>query len=246
MNGWAERLPRVTIPLGDPKPVTLVLPYYECPQFFSVHCAHLRALPCELAEWLSVIVVDDGSPTKPLVLPSDRPCRMRAFRIDRDVPWNWLAARNIGAHQAGNGWLLVTDIDHVAPIDTLRRVIYGTHDPKVMYAFARREHTGEAIQPHSASFLLTRSLFWRIGGYDETLSGHYGSDGDWRRRAAKLAPIHLLSDELIRHEYVDDSSVKTLTRKLPSDTAAVKRLVAARGAGWAPKTLSFAYHEVIA
>src|SRR6185436_13220201 len=122
---------------------------------------------------LKVIVVDDGSPSKPLALPDDLPCAIRGFRIERDVPWNWLAARNIGAHHAQDGWLLLTDMDHEVPMATLRAVIWSRHDAAVIYAFSRREHTGELLSPHSASFLMHRDLFWRIGGYDERLSGHY-------------------------------------------------------------------------
>jgi hypothetical protein len=244
MAGWARALPVVT-PLEsvEPKAVTLVLPYYECPEFFAVQCEHLRRLPEDIAPYLKVIVVDDGSPTKPLVLPADLPCAIRGFRIERDVPWNWLAARNIGAHHAG-GWLLLTDMDHEVPMATLRAAIWSQHDESVIYAFSRREYTGESLAPHSASFLMHRDLFWRIGGYDERLSGHYGTDGDWRRRCAAFAEFRVLSDVLIRHEYVKDSSTTTYVRKSPEDAVAVKQLVAARGRDWRPTALTFPYHEV--
>lgn len=248
MNPWTRGL-RVESPLsGSPKPVTLILPYYECPQFFQTQLAHLRALPRDITEHLSLVVVDDGSPTAPLDMATmaDLPVDWQAFRIDRDVPWNWLAARNIGAHHAKHGWLLLTDMDHIAPAETLRAVIYGQHDAAILYAFSRREHTGQAIYPHSASFLMHRDTFWRIGGYDETLSGHYGTDGDWRRRCAALYRFQVLREELIRHEYVADSSSTTYARKSPEDALAVKRLVSARGPGWRPKTLSFPYHELSA
>jgi hypothetical protein len=91
---------------------------------------------------------------------------------------------------------------------------------------------------------MTRAMFWRVGGYDETLSGHYGTDGDWRRRCAAAAPMHVLPDELVRHEYVADSSTRRYVRKLPADAAAVRRIVTARRPGWTPKTLSFPYREL--
>ena len=83
----------------------------------------------------------------------------------------------------------MTDIDHVLPASTAQALIYGQHDPKVVYAFSRIEHTGEKVNPHSASFLMTKKMFWKIGGYDEELSGHYGTDGDYRRRLATKAGI---------------------------------------------------------
>lgn len=240
---WCRNLPRVTVEPGSPKPVTLVIPYYENATFFAKQALLWQSYPRALAEQLSIIVVDDGSP-EPCAKPEGL-SNLRLFRIGVDVRWNWLAARNIGAHHAAPGWLLLTDMDHVVPTDTLRSVIYGQHDPKVVYAFSRRECTGADAAPHSASFLLTRDLFWRIGGYDEALSGHYGTDGEFRRRIAATARMAVLTDELVRHEYVDDSSTTRYQRKQPQD-AAVRQLVAARRPGWRPRTLSFPYHEVAA
>jgi hypothetical protein len=242
---WAARLPVVTVPqAAQPKPVTFVYPYYDNPLFFATQVARWRAYPPNLCAHVSAIVVDDGS-SMPAALPPAPPFPIRLFRIAVDVPWNWLAARNIGAHHAPDGWLLLTDMDHVVPAETLRSLVWGQHDPAVVYAFSRREHTGAAIAPHSASFFLTRRLFWTIGGYDETLSGHYGTDGEFRRRVREYAPIQVLSDALVRHEYVGDSSTSRYRRKDPQDAVAVKRLIAARGAGWRPKVLSFPYVEVL-
>lgn len=236
---WCRDLPTIAVPRGAAKSVTLIVPYYENANFLQRQLAHWRTARDRFSDHFSVIVVDDGSP-QPAVI--DQP-DVRLFRIDQDVRWNWLAARNIGAHHAPDGWLLLTDMDHVVPLETLDAVIHGQHRPGTIYAFSRREHTGAAVSPHSASFLMTRALFWQIGGYDETLSGYYGTDGDYRRRAARHAPLQLLPDVLIRHEYVEDASTTRYRRKQPED-AAVKRLVALRRPGWTPKVLSFPYHEV--
>lgn len=240
---WCEGFPTVHVAQGgEPKRLTLIVPYYENPDFLKLQVGWWATFPAWLREHLSAIIVDDGSP-EPAQLPKTLPFPIRLFRIHQDVRWNWLAARNIGFHHAPEGWCLVTDIDHVVPQSTATAVVYGQHDPTKVYAFSRIEHDGRPANPHSASFLMTRQMFWRIGGYDEALSGHYGTDGDYRRRLAQHAQIHILEDRLIRHEYQGDSSTTRYLRKQPED-AAVKGIIATRGKRWQPRTLSFPYHEV--
>ena len=256
---WCADLPVVSVPAATaPKAVTFVYPYYENPRFLAQQLTWWSQYPRDLQALLSVIVVDDGSPMAPAAdvvrahpawsgkpKPGEHrgPVPVRVLRIHQDVRWNWIGARNLGAHYAPDGWLLLTDMDHVVPTGTLASVVYLQHDPGAIYAFSRAEHTGAPLVPHPNSWLMTRAMFWRVGGYDETLSGHYGTDGDWRRRMAMTAPIQVLRDCLIRHEFVDDASTTRYLRKQPED-AVVRDLVAARRPGWRPKTLSFAHEEV--
>lgn len=202
---WSQGLPLVSVAMGDPKPVTFVVPYYDNKNFLRQQLAWWDTYHPELRRYLSGIIVDDGSP-EPAHVPERTPFPIRLFRIEVDIRWNWLAARNIGFHHAPEGWCLVTDIDHVIPATTAQACVFGTHDPAIIYGFSRIEHTGEPLAPHPNSWYLTRQLFWKVGGYDETLSGHYGTDGDWRRRCAATAPMAILQDRLIRHEHQGDSS----------------------------------------
>lgn len=238
--------PLVTISDADVKDVTLIYPYYDNPEFLRTQLSGWEALPTAIKQRVRAIVIDDGSPNyaASFVLGSARlPFPVRLFRIEVDVRWNWLAARNIGMHHASSGWCLLTDMDHVANGVFLDRVVHRRHDESVIYRLSRREHTGKAIHPHPNSMLMTRAMFWKVGGYDEELSGHYGTDGDWRRRCAATAKVLTLSDELVRHEYVGDSSTSGYLRKQPQD-AGKKAIIARRGKGWRPKVLSFPYHEV--
>lgn len=234
--------------LPDARHVTVIYPYYENPHFFAKQLGYWSALPDHLRSHLRFIVVDDCSPANPaeqVVRSMDMPIALRLFRIEEDRRWNWLAARNIGFSHADDGWNVCSDIDHMIPEETFETIVYGKLDDQVIYRFSRREHTGQAIHPHPNSWLMTRSMYWKVGGYDETLSGLYGTDGDYRRRCAATAPIRILEDQLVRYEYQDDSSTTHYKRKQPED-AAVKRLVRARPRkGWKPKVLSFPYHQVL-
>lgn len=230
---------------SEPKPVTIIWPYYDNPKFLAHQIGLLRKLPPALCRHLRLIVSDDCSPGMAagyVLKEVAPPVATRLFRLDIDIRWNWLGASNVAFHHA-EGWCAKMDIDHVPPAETLKALIWGMFDPKVLYTFERREHSGARLHSHPNSFFVHRDTFWRIGGYDEALSGYYGTDGDWRRRAAKAAPIRRLPLALIRHEHVMDSSTTRYLRKQPVD-AAKKKLVRLRGKGWRPKTLSFPFHEV--
>lgn len=251
MGNWTHHLPVVTVERSSvPKQhVTLIVPYYENRLFLSDQLGDFWwNYPEHIREKLSIILVDDGSPQYPAgdVVATFGPGAsrgLRVFRIEQDVRWNWLAARNIGAKEARPGWLLLTDMDHVVPAYTLEVCIYGVHRTDTIYGFSRREHTGETINPHPNSWFMTKDMYWKWGGYDEALSGLYGTDGDARRRMAETAKMAILTDPLVRYEYVGDSSTTHYKRKQPED-ARVSQIVRARGKNWRPKTLSFPYHEV--
>lgn len=224
--------------------VTFIYPYYENPVFLRRQVQNWLDYPLKLRQHVKVIVVDDGSPkfTAQRALRGDAaPKFLRLFRVEVDVRWNWLAARNIGAHHAADGWLLLTDMDHVVPADTLDSLINGEYSSSTIYRFSRREHTGVPIHPHPNSWFMTRKMYWRVGGYDEALSGHYGTDGEYRRRCAATAPVIILPYPLERHEYQGDSSTTHYLRKQPED-AAGKALARSRR-GIKPLTLTFPYHE---
>lgn len=244
---WCRDLKTVNVhSTHEPKHVTLIYPYYDNPQFLADQLHIWRQYPDVLQFNLTIIIVDDGSPESPagpVVARGKAGLSIRVFRILEDRPWNWLAARNIGFHHAAEGWCLVTDMDHVVPVETMAKCVYGRHDPKVVYAFARREHTGDRIHPHSASFFMTRALFWTVGGYDERYSGVYGTDGLYRRRLAAVAPIRILSDDLVRFEYVGDSSTTRYQRKQPADATRKHAITATIAPGSPPKVLSFPYQE---
>lgn len=241
-----DNAPLVSLKQGsEPRGITFVYPYYENPLFLSAQLKTWTQYSRELQQTLSVIVVDDGSPNHPAVeVLRDMPVAfsLRLFRIGVDVRWNWLAARNLGMYHA-HGWCLLTDMDHVVPESTLRAVTFGKLATNYIYRFVRREASGVSIHPHPNSMLMTATTFWDVGGYDEELSGYYGTDGDWRRRCVAARRIATLPCPLERHEYVLDSSTTAYKRKQPED-AGKKAIIARRGPGWRPRVLSFPYAEV--
>lgn len=147
-------------------------------------------------------------------------------------------------HESSGEWHLLTDADHLVSEDLAKALIYGDHDERKVYKFERREHTGEKIKSHSNSYFMTKAMYQKIGGHDESFAGFYGGDGPHRRLVESKAKVITLPDELIRYEYVGDSSTTTYERKTRADLEHRQKVLNARKSGWKPKTLTFAYHEV--
>lgn len=228
------------------KHVTIVRAYYENPATLRQHLDELATMPTPLLSWLSMIVADDGSPDAPAeqVLRDygDLPVPVRLFRMDVDVRWNWLGARNVAMHYSEATWHLITDMDHHTPETTLRSLVTATHDANTVYRLSRLENTRQPIHPHPNSWFMTREMFWKIGGFNEAASGFYGTDGDYRRRVAKRATVVMLDEHLIRREKMGDASTRRYKRKQPEDVEG-KRILRQWG-DRPPRVLSFPHHEV--
>lgn len=232
--------------------LTLILPYYDNPGIFDEQQRLWASYPADVRARLHVIVVDDCSPRWP-ALPHVTETGVASFSLYRtavDVRWNWIFCRNLGMSKATTEWRLMTDIDHLLPLETLRRILDGPLNPKVAYRFSRVDAPNlTPYKPHPNTWLMTAALFDRVGGYDETFSGYYGTDGDFRRRVEPLATIELLPEVMIRvpRDVIPDASTTTYTRKEKRDKENVKRIVSERQGvpDWRPQRLTFAYERLI-
>lgn len=246
--------------------LTLVLPHFMNLGMLAEQHRVWAAYPDELKARLHVIVVDDASPKghRPSVkhLPNVGLASERLYRIvPPKVRWNWLACRNLGHSEATTEWVLFTDIDHVLPADTLRRLVTGDLDPDCVYRTARVDAVRPwpyalsdctPYKPHPNTWLMTRAMYDRIGGYDERLSGCYGTDGEFRDRVYTHAKaVVSLAEPLIRYprEIVADASTDptVYTRKNdPVNNADLEHRRQQRSAikDWRPVRLSFPWELV--
>lgn len=199
--------------------LSLVLPYYRNPGMLAHQYGVWAAYPAAAKAALEVVLVDDGSPEPALAVPrqADLPL-LRLFRVLEDRPWHQHGARNLGAHMAAGPWLLVTDIDHVVPAETLTGLLafLPQADPQTAYTFFRvdaphrvptRNERGE-LKPHVNTFLLTRAHYWAVGGYDEDYVG-YGTDSYFRRRlraAGRIRHLEALAIERVPRTVIPDAS----------------------------------------
>jgi hypothetical protein len=213
--------------------------------------------PEELRARLHVIIVDDCSPRWPALPHVVQPMEQlglasfRLYRTKVDVRWNWLFCRNLGVSEATTDWVFMTDIDHVMPGKTLARLLDATLDSRKAYRMSRVDAPDlTPYKPHPNTWLMTRMLFDRIGGYDERFSGFYGTDGEFRRRVQDTSDeIVILPQVMVRYprEVVADASTTTYGRKEVQDRINVKRIVLQRAEipNWKTKRLTFPYEQLL-
>ena len=199
--------------------ITIVFAYYDNPSMLEFQWQQIARYSKTLRDRIEVIVVDDASPIAPaasVVRPKSLP-EHRIYRIAKDIPWNQDAARNIGAHEAISPWLLLTDIDHVVPAETLKGLLNLDKDPTVLYTLGRTKFFSDDVrEPHPNSYVMTRDMYWAIGGHDEDYAGIYGKDYLFRKRALKKTrEAHLPDLRLARMgtSNIPDAGTRTITRR---------------------------------
>jgi hypothetical protein len=238
------------------KQICLILPYYCNAGMLRKHFEFWNQYSEATRRHLQIIVVDDGSPLGSRA--HEEICThqlhvdvldFRLYRILTDLRWNWLQCRNLGASEASTPWLLLTDMDHVVLPDVMESLMRQEHDPSICYMLSRGywpEMTPRT--PHPNSFLMSKDLFWRVGGYDESFAGHYGTDTMWRERCRQAGPVVLLAEKLASgfRKYVPDASTTTLARLENRDPRALKEIIAyKRRVGLGVQTLRLPWTRVL-
>ncbi len=165
--------------------ITIITHVYNAQAGIDLQSSFWRAYPPHIRDQLEFIVIDDYSDT-PLVVDREG-LNLRLLRVDDDIDWNMAGCRNLAAVHAASPWLLYFDCDNIASQEHLAALLASLDrlDPRKLYVFGRSEE-GRIVEPHINSFLLSRSGFFAIGGYDEDFAGHYGYEDVlfrnlWRR-----------------------------------------------------------------
>lgn len=229
--------------MGPAVMLTLCMPFYMNPGQLALQYRTWKGWSSKVRNAFCIVIVDDGSPEghaanvpRPYGLPA-----VEIYRALEDRPWWQHGARNIAAHVAPDGWLLLTDMDHVLTAENAAALLKAIEkerlDEETVYMLDRVEaDTGLPTlgrdglpKPHPNSFVMTREMFWSIGGYDERACGVYGTDRFFRDRAFAIARRGHLDIPLVRYwrDIVPDASTTTLARKEGRDPAHKARVAAA-------------------
>lgn len=184
--------------------LSLIVSVLESHEVVRRQLLHLARV---LSDETELIVIDDGSDPPIAIDTSVRIPHLHWRRTEDRRPWTQPKARNIGARMATAERLLFFDIDHIITTDVLhkgfcfvgdkmhwwrRPGILDSDGTLVLDERVLREHGMRDPSPsvHQNSFVIKRSLFELLGGYDERFCGRYGGDDiDFNRRYDQLCRL---------------------------------------------------------
>lgn len=171
--------------------LSFVLSYYRQPEALLWQLDLLQQFSSEI----ELIVVDDGSQDGfPASVLSESSVRGKLIELRTDVRWNLPGARNWGMVLASAEQCFRSDIDHRPLRETLQWMLSYRLKHSEAYRFARVRE-GLFVKPHGDSYFIRKNDYWRVGGYDERLSGFYGqNENDFLSRAQAI--LHLRRSNL--------------------------------------------------
>jgi len=136
-----------------------------------------ESYPASLLDRIEFVIVDDGSPLQYEV--PELNLNFRWLRITRDIPWNQGGARNLGVVFAKSDKILMSDLDHAFPAETLEYLADRPNPGRHFYKLKRKKADGTYYSGHANLFFMSRARFLRFYGYDEEYCGNYGAE-DYR------------------------------------------------------------------
>lgn len=181
---------------------TLGTTFYNNPEYLDQYIKINLPLVDEL------IIVDDGSEISidNYVKPGGK---LRLFRVPTDYGFNSHGCRNLIMKMSSYDWVILTDIDRrfVWPDHSYRCIREKKLNPKAFYKFYHDYRGGldetylytkfNDISFSLNDFLIHKSLFFSVGGYDEELIGFKVGDREFRDQLRVLGLEKSLPDSYI-------------------------------------------------
>ncbi len=221
--------------------LTFVMAVYGQPKMLERWWEVLRTYPDELLDELAIIIVDDhGDP--PVAIPEDvlGLCQLAVYRVDRQIPWNQMGARNLGMHHA-KGWCIMLDPDMVVSPAMARRFLQLTARLKrgtvVRFGLKHRSGRPKIDMTSPNTYLIRSEDFRECGGYDEDYAGNKGWS-DVQLLATLKAFFRVMGQPDLWVDFYDtaeipDAQVRTLDRSVRVNRAMhIRKHTEAKRGGW--------------
>ena len=189
--------------------LTFIVTYYNQGSMLSRLIDGWEAWPDEVKRRVKFIIVDDGSETEAIDHAHPKTVDLSIYRVLEDKYCNIGGARNLGTKVAETEWILHTDMDHVTPPAAAAAMLQlvEKNDRKI-YKFIRQDRRTGVTKIHPGTMLLTRSMYWEVGGCDEDFVGNYGqTDIHFFYRADQIVETEFREDIMLEFEEEGEAPV---------------------------------------
>jgi len=209
--------------------LTLIMAVYGQPLMLAKQLETIKGYPDDVLDRLNVIIVDDHG-TPPVDARDaeelDLYCKsVKLFRVDTAIEWNQMGARNLAMEHAG-GWCLLIDADMLFPAAIMPRMLQAVDKMRkghvMKWALKHMHGRPNPLDMSSPNtWLIHRSDFFAIGGYDEDYAGHKGwSDVQFHdvvTDCLKVEPRPDLYADFVNPTIINDSAVLSLDRSVTAN-----------------------------
>ena len=142
-----------------------------------------------------------------------------------DRPFNLSRARNSAVEQATTDVVVVADADTVPDMNAVQTAIYacrrhgGVWYPFTTYHYLSatvtpgddlNEAPAEQVYQHSVGglFIIRRTDYWRLGGFDERFQGWGGEDTAFHLAASHLSTTHRIPGTVYAFNHTADRNMR--------------------------------------
>jgi hypothetical protein len=199
--------------------LTFCLSYYnQGLNILNKHIELWKKYDKEIKKRITFMILDDCSKIslEDLIKNIDlEDLKINLFRVEKDLFCNIAGVRNLSASECKTEWMLILDMDTMVDnimANNLIKII-DKKEKKKAYKFNRivpcnikdKKH----YKPHPAVCLIRKEDYWKIGGCEEDLVGHYGgTDPSFFYRAQGKINVEICKNIFLHHLYEGEADIK--------------------------------------
>jgi GT2 family glycosyltransferase len=162
--------------------ITIIQTYYNDPEYLNQAIGSWNSYDVPV----SIILIDDGSeeyPASEIMLQQKFRDNINVsfYEVTEDIGFNSHGCRNLGAAVSKTDWLIFLDIDHFLSADQLNKLYRTKLSEDYWYGFTTI-HNGNELRMGggpSNTFMCTKTMYERGGGYDEFYTPHHYGDREF-------------------------------------------------------------------
>ena len=148
---------------------------------FKIHLENWNNYSPEAKKAIKFVIVDDGSRPPLRITDKVHPdLTIDTYRINEDLKWNVVGARNLAVLVADTEWIFQSDMDCVVTPDVADEIVktYPTLHPHLRYYLGKRRASNNKFmhERERSAMIFTKRCAIHTGLNDEDFVGSWGYD----------------------------------------------------------------------